>query len=433
MAIIIKTVSELLLELRNKGVREIEKFLNIDHNPTIGAMYEGLTQEISRKAIFDGLDLRVVSGKITNKNNVLSNQIDCMIVVGEGEQLPYTDFYKYDINQVIMVVEVKKNLYTKELSEGYDNLRSVYHVQADNYRDIAHDCIDNAFRMISGKPLPDNGDLDSLDFQSQMLYHLILVESILPLRVIFGFSGFANEVSLRDKFCEYLSTHAVANGGKGKGYGPQSFPNLIISGDFSLVKTNGMPYAIDIDDIEGFCWIASFRRNPILLFLELLWTRLQSQFNLPNMVFGDEIQNEAIAPLLTMKCLENRGGWEYHQIPFNKAILNAMDSMEKVWEPKKLTEDEFILMNYLCSVGEISVEDLKSIASLENVDQILYDLKKERLIYVDNGIIKLLTKNCKCAIVPGYGEVAADDSDGRLTNWIMKKMEELRAERENAH
>ena len=77
MANVIKTVSELLLEITNKGVSEIEPFLNIGHNPMIGSMYEGLTQDIARKAIFDGLDLKVVSGKITNKNGDLSRQIDC--------------------------------------------------------------------------------------------------------------------------------------------------------------------------------------------------------------------------------------------------------------------------------------------------------------------------------------------------------------------
>ena len=426
MANVIKTVSELLLEITNKGVSKIEPFLGIGHSPMIGSMYEGLTQNIARKAIFDGLDLKVVSGKITNKNSDFSKQIDCMIVVGEGTPIPYTDQFIYNINQVIMVIEVKKNLYTKDLSEGYDNLKSVCQVQDDNYRDISYDCIDDAFRMISGKPLPAIDDINSMDFQSQMLYHVLVVEALLPLRVIFGYNGFADELSLRNKFCEYLNDHSLEKGGKGRGYGPQSFPNLIICGKYSIVKTNGFPYAVHIDTVSQFPWMASYRRNPILIFLEILWTRLQVQFNLPNAIFGDELQDESLAPLLTMECLENAQGWAYREIPYDKKNLATIDNTEKDWEPKKLSEDEFILMNYLCNVGDIGVEHFKTLVSTDKAEEIIEDLSRERLIFVDNGVIKLLTKNCKCVIVPGYGEVAADDNDGRLMNWVMKKMAELR-------
>ena len=47
--------------------------------------------------------------------------------------------------------------------------------------------------------------LSSLDYQKQMLYHLLVVESLLPLRVIFGFNSFSSELVLRNKFIEYLS------------------------------------------------------------------------------------------------------------------------------------------------------------------------------------------------------------------------------------
>ena len=83
-------------------------------------------------------------------------------------------------------------------------------------------------------------------------------------------------------------------------------------------------------------------------------------------------------------------------------------------------------MSYLGNAGDIEVEYFKTQVSAEKGDQIIEDLSRERLIYVDNGMIKLLTKSCRCVIVPGYGEVAADDNDGRLTNWLMKKMAELR-------
>lgn len=77
------------------------------------------------KAIFDNLDLRVVSGKITNSTGNMSKQIDCIIVCGSGNKLPFTDEYVYDISNVIAVIEVKKNFYTKDLDSSYHNMISV--------------------------------------------------------------------------------------------------------------------------------------------------------------------------------------------------------------------------------------------------------------------------------------------------------------------
>ena len=95
--VITNTIYELLYSIKDKGVAEIEPYLNIQHNPTIGDMYEGLTKILTDKAIFKGLDLRVTSGKIKNIYGVLSRQIDCMIVVGNGEKIPFTEDYIYEV------------------------------------------------------------------------------------------------------------------------------------------------------------------------------------------------------------------------------------------------------------------------------------------------------------------------------------------------
>lgn len=143
----IKTINQLLTEIKNKGIEEIEQFLKIGHNSMIGNMYEGLTKEMAEKSLFDGMDLKVASGKITNQvDGKISKQIDCMIVIGEGTEIPYTKDYIYDIDQVIMVIEVKKNLYSKELSDGYDNLRSVTSLQKPT-RDLKLDPIEDAFNI----------------------------------------------------------------------------------------------------------------------------------------------------------------------------------------------------------------------------------------------------------------------------------------------
>lgn len=51
---------------------------------------------------------------------------------------------------------------------------------------------------------------------------------------------------------------------------------------------------------------------------------------------------------------------------------------------------------------------------------------RKQKIYVDDEKIRLLTKQCRCMIVPGVGFVAADDHDGRLMRWAMKQMAKSR-------
>jgi hypothetical protein len=120
----IKSVLDLLEELGNNGIKEIEPFLGVKHGPMIGNMYEGLTRKILESSIFQELNLKVVTGKIINSKGEMSNQIDCMIVEGEGEKLPFKDEYLWDINNVIAIIEVKKNLYKDELEGAYLNLKS---------------------------------------------------------------------------------------------------------------------------------------------------------------------------------------------------------------------------------------------------------------------------------------------------------------------
>ena len=428
----IKTIHHLLTEIKNKGVKEIEPFLNIGHGPMIGDMYEGLTKEIVEKSLFEGMDLRVVSGKITNQvDRKLSSQIDCMVVIGEGTKLPYSDDYLYDIDQVIMVIEVKKNLYSNELSEGYDNLRSVINIQRPT-RELRLAPIEDAFRAVSGKPLPDVEQIGSLDIRDKMLYHSLVMEALLPLRVIFGYAGFKTEQTLRNKFVKYMEKQIPASGGPARGYGATSLPNLVVAGDCALIKTNGMPYALVVEGLDEYCWIASYRRNPLILFLELLWTRLTCFYDLPTSIFGDELQEEALIPLLTAQGTEH--GWLYRAIPYSGKEMKQLDQ-DTQWSPTVLSETEYILMNILCAREDpkdyVEIRELKEnlLETGETAESILNHLSNVRLIYVEDDKIRLLTKECGCVIVPGVGFVAADDHDGRLMRWVMRQREKQRGQK----
>lgn len=415
----IETIHELLVAMKEKGIEDIEPYLNIEHNPTIGEMYEGLTHQLMERTIFKDFNMHVVSGKIINASGKLSKQIDCMIVIGEGEKLPYTDNYIYNINNVIAVIEVKKKLFSNELSDAYNNLKSVVDITTPD-RDLKIDMIRDAFTSISKMEFPNRDQLNLLEEKYQMLYHILIVECLLPIRVIFGYEGFSSEKSLRDKFVEYISRQADSMTGIKKGFGVHSLPNLIISKENSLIKTNGMPYSITFNGGNEYCWIASYRRNPLLIFLELLWTRLTYMYDISTNIFGFNLIEEALIPLLTAN--GTKRGWEYKVIEYSEQNMVNMDK-DAIWQPTILSQGEFILLNLLCQGEEVIIdESLENWAKNlnENIQYIIEHLNNERLIYCENGFMKLLTKECKCVILPDLGYCAADDYDGRLTRWLMK-------------
>lgn len=415
----IETIHELLVAMKEKGIEDIEPYLNIEHNPTIGEMYEGLTHQLMERTIFKDFNMHVVSGKIINASGKLSKQIDCMIVIGEGEKLPYTDNYIYNINNVIAVIEVKKKLFSNELSDAYNNLKSVVDITTPD-RDLKIDMIRDAFTSISKMEFPNRDQLNLLEEKYQMLYHILIVECLLPIRVIFGYEGFSSEKSLRDKFVEYISRQADSMTGIKKGFGAHSLPNLIISKENSLIKTNGMPYSITFNGGNEYCWIASYRRNPLLIFLELLWTRLTYMYDISTNIFGFNLIEEALIPLLTAN--GTKRGWEYKVIEYSEQNMVNMDK-DAIWQPTILSQGEFILLNLLCQGEEVIIdESLENWAKNlnENIQYIIEHLNNERLIYCENGFMKLLTKECKCVILPDLGYCAADDYDGRLTRWLMK-------------
>lgn len=415
----IETIHELLVAMKEKGIEDIEPYLNIGHNPTIGEMYEGLTHQLMERTIFKDFNMHVVSGKIINASGKLSKQIDCMIVIGEGEKLPYTDNYIYNINNVIAVIEVKKKLFSNELSDAYNNLKSVVDITTPD-RDLKIDMIRDAFTSISKMEFPNRDQLNLLEEKYQMLYHILIVECLLPIRVIFGYEGFSSEKSLRDKFVEYISRQADSMTGIKKGFGAHSLPNLIIAKENSLIKTNGMPYSITFNGGNEYCWIASYRRNPLLIFLELLWTRLTYMYDISTNIFGFNLIEEALIPLLTAN--GTKRGWEYKVIEYSEQNMVNMDK-DAIWQPTILSQGEFILLNLLCQGEEVIIdESLENWAKNlnENIQYIIEHLNNERLIYCENGFMKLLTKECKCVILPDLGYCAADDYDGRLTRWLMK-------------
>ena len=68
--------------------------------------------------------LKVVSG-FMRAGEELSGQLDCMIVLGQGQKINYLDKYVYPARQVLAVIEIKKTIYARQFEDAYGQLADV--------------------------------------------------------------------------------------------------------------------------------------------------------------------------------------------------------------------------------------------------------------------------------------------------------------------
>lgn len=411
----ITNIAELLQAFINKEVNYLDS-QKIKHAPTIGKMYEGLAHELLTKVIPPKWGLKVAEGFITNKRSEISNQIDCMLVIGDGEIIPYTNNYKYDIDNVIAVLEIKKNLYSSELSDAYENLKSVYSVLQP--KEVNANLFRDAYVSILGEETPSCVELKTFPTWKSELCRFLLLEELLPVRIALGYHGFASESSFRESFITYFESHTHENG-----FGLNSLPNLIISDTFSIVKMNGMPYSTPINNETNYYHVlTSHSGNPLILLLELIWTKITYHFNFMIHGFSDTLNIENLKPLLIAKAIEQNGAicWLYNTFDFSKEKLSSVPPSYS-WEPIQISILQAVILHNLINEGEISTNDDRFLSLVEDPDYseaTLSELISSRLISNSNGKLNLLTHDCTIVAMPDGSLIAGDNSSGRLMKWI---------------
>lgn len=311
----IKRVADLLKRMADEEVLKLASY-KLKHAPTIGWMYEGLTADILNRTLPSELDLRVVSGFVTDDTGELSRQIDCMIVHGEGQQVPYTSVYKWHVQDVLATLEVKKTLYSAGISDAYDKLRAVMdnfgrHALIPNRTFIDSRRLIATLNKVTGAQVADPSEVDALPYYLQIIYHTLAIEWASPIRIVIGYDGFASEASFANAFVSLL----MANIGE-HGFGVMGMPQLCISGEYSIVKMNAQPYFAQLHN-EWWPFFASSSANPLRLLLELLWTRIEFRFGI-DMPWGDDDDDEGLTPFLVGLGvnLGDREGWQMKQIAF---------------------------------------------------------------------------------------------------------------------
>lgn len=426
----IKTISDLLDEFIKIEVEILNK-QNIKHPPTIGHMYEGLTKNILDRSIFDGLDLNVVNNSFIEG---CDTEFDVLLVAGEGENIPYTNCYKYKPSQVIAVIQVKKNLYSKDIEEGFNNLQFLIdYFEPDKMEDYIGRLFRNSFRGICNKDTTSfkNGELS---VEEEYIYHTLMLEAFLPIRIIWGYNGFKSEFTFRKKFIEYLGKNLTTDLKDIKrGFSPLNFPNLIICDKYSMIKNNAMPFGAKLLSDLRWPFYGTTSFNPVKYFLEIIWTRLHYKYkNIPTSIFGDDLTIEPIHLFLNGKIgkLEEKYGWIYDYTIFTEKELSSETDLEE-WQPEQLDDTQHVIITELCRDGEIDLiknnklEKFVLSKGYNSLDEFISNLLSTNLVYIEKNKLKLLTDKCRCAILPDGRIVAAEDRSGRFSKWLQFEVEKI--------
>jgi len=420
----IRTVAELLSQIVQQELQLLDAS-EIKHAPTIGDMYEGLSADLLGRAIPEGLGLQIVAGFATDGAGNQSGQLDCMLVRGEGNQIPYTDSVVWHVKDIIAVIEVKKTLHSAEMSDAWKQLLSIRTLEANHAKIAAakapNEAVDirlasRAFAETTGLIAPAYEDLDDLPFGDQMIFQTLVSEQTSIIRIVLGLHGFKSELAFRRALVSILQANIGVSG-----FGPGGFPQLIISGNFSLAKANGRPYSAPL--VDGM-WPFYFSTpiNPLLLLLEFIWTRLDELFDVPDL-WGDDLNIEVMRPLLTANATQDggRSGWNILFVDPSESDLSSIPT-EEAWSPAFLSLEEFTILQQLCAGRTVSMDDAELLVWLRDreiqPDSVRESLVKTGLVAMQGRELRLITSDCLSAILPTGEYVAAENNTGRLTRWL---------------
>lgn len=413
----IKTIADVVEIFRTSENEKLKEY-NLQHRPSIGDMYEGLSREVLAKTLPPNVNLQIVDGFIVDSDGNLSPQIDCMLVKQIAEKIPYTSSVKCRIEDVVAIIEVKKNAHKSELSDAYLHFGFVNGFMGKSKIQVNKSFLRRAFFKITGQKVDSDSDVVKLPEKYQYLWHAFVVTYASPLKIILGYNGYASEQGLRGGFIEFLNEQGQGNA---KGFGWASFPHLIIDGMYSLLLTNGFPYSYATSN-EQCCVYASSKTNPMVHLMEFLWTKLAISEDI-SLIYDQDLKEENIAPFMFAELINDGSqlGWKYECLTLNPEMEDRSDYVE--WTPIEIDLNQHVLIAQLCHDGSLPLDGafFQSCVQKSGKSQtdFIDDLRRKGLIAVVGNEVVLTTESCKCAFTPDGKGWCGEDSDGKFTRWLI--------------
>jgi hypothetical protein len=420
----IKSTIEIIEAFIQAEVESVSK-QKMAHMPTLGDAFECITRESISKALPSSFNLSVVSGFIRG----LSEQFDCMLVHDEGEQYGLTDKFIYDIENVLIVFEVKKTLNKKDLVSAYQQLSPVSVKAHDKFSSAIEegtfsDCTHahRIFSQITGKIASDSWEgLTNYPIEDGMLISVLAQELYSPVKIIHGYGGYKTENGLRGAFLDFIEDEAMELGIANI----NCLPNLITSDNYSLFKTTGLPFIPEL--IDGHIpVIASSKDNVVELMVEVVWSKISSYYN-ESMPWGEDLDVSSSSVLLLAEAIydtkEEAGGWKYHcKDVDDKSLSEIATSIE--WQPALFPESISTLLAHLQLNSHIdTLSDIfSSVAEEANLttESLRCELLGSKIMAEESErYIRFIAPTIYIAYLADG--VAASDNRDRLDAWLEKE------------
>lgn len=421
----INSVAQLVRELQEAEARKLAE-VGITHPGTIGDMYEGLTSELLELSIPEKFQVRVVSGFASGHDGTLSPQMDIMVVYGEGEDIPYTNASCWPIERVLAVIEVKKNLYGSALADGMKKMAAVFKLDAQlrlatGGTDSRLRFAVQSFARATGRYPTSDSAAQAMPIDLRLLFDVFKSEQLAPIRVIFGYEGYANVSGLRNGFVEQFEEVGDLL--------PELLPTLVICRGNAIVKLNGQPY-VSLLDRQGFYpLMACNSENPIRLLVEQLWTKLTTKFELA-LSMDDTLHMETLTPLMSCRLgLETSTDTRQIEYRLDAEGLGHQESAphDSYWTPTASDEQEFVLLSMAASRGKLDLNDqgFQSYAAQEGFDPralCVQLVKKGLLAWISETTLRPIG-NALITTITGCGEMTTTDNPELLSLWLNKQMD----------
>lgn len=388
-----------LLELFIKEETKKLAVFKMPHMPTLGSAYEEITKQgVDKDFIIPKcLGLRVVSGFVSVGEEVLPQQIDCMLVHGKGKRYGLTEQYFYSIEDVLCIFEVKKTLNKSDYIDAIDHLASIRRKFSAYFEyKLIHEGYDpnislakSNFSKITGKVAPERySGIHGLSESDGVLFYCLVQECLAPISIIHGYNGYRTEYGLRKAFIDIIEEKQRING---SGVGIPSIPSLVTSNQYCLVKGNGIPF-LPIKNQDEWVAVFSTRHNSARLILELIWSKISCRFDV-KMPWNDGLYMENTKPLLAAKAveIESKVGWVYNSIELKESHLKRED--DELWEPVYLGKAEISAINIMVIQGGYLHLDSSMLEYLRDehqatMDEVSKNLILTRLFMIDGEHIR---------------------------------------------
>ncbi len=425
----IEKASEILEQFIAKESQRVEG-IQMPHMPTLGSAYEEITRQgiDSNFIIPNGLDIKVVSGFISVAGEMLPEQIDCMLVHGDGEQYGLTEQYIYDVELVLCIFEVKKTLNKTDFKDAFEHLSKIRKKFAELFeKKLIEDGYEpnltapsKLFSQITGKPAPEKyHNIHDLEPEDGILFYALVQECHAPASIIHGYGGYKTESGLRKAFVDILAEEKDSNG---IGFGIPSFPTLVTANNFCLVKNNGFPY-MAIQGASNWVAVSSTRHNPAYMILEIIWSKISLYFDV-SMPWKVTLETENLSPLLTANGRKDgeQVGWWYRVNEPSEKLLKR--EAKVAWEPSFLSQAAVTLTSLmLFRGGQIDVTE--SSDWLEGkfgrtFEEVTEELLSSGYFMNDNGLIRPIEAVSYIATFDDDSGVIATDRE-MLELWLDKR------------